>query len=253
MRPYPDTPGPVRNGFVQIALSPMATANHRTDSPPLGPTDSIITMTKVSDSPSPSSAAGAPVVRIGAVVLLSFLLGGLTSWAQGCLPDGLRSFANSASGWTVITALLVFWSRTRAVTAAVLGAISFVLLVLGYSAASELRGLFYNPLMFSAVGVAVGPFVGVAASWLRLTGTRAALAVALLAGIGIGESVYGLTVVRETTSPVYWVLIGVAGLALLTGLLVRRLRGALPVALALGGTAVVAAAFHVAYSRLGGL
>lgn len=186
-------------------------------------------------------------------MLLSFLIGGLTSWAQGFLPDGLRSFANSASGWTVVTALLVFGSRTRAGTAAVLGAISFVLLVLGYSAASQLRGLFYDPLLFSAVGVAVGPFVGVAASWLRASGVRAALAVALLAGIGVGESVYGLTVVRDTTSPVYWALIGVAALALLTGLLARRIRGALPVALALGGTAAVAAAFHVAYSRLGGL
>lgn len=194
-----------------------------------------------------------PVVRVGIVVILSFLVGGLTSWTQGLLPEGFRSFANSASGWTVVTALLVFWSRARTGTAAVLGAISFVLLVLGYSVASELRGLFYDPLLFSTVGVAVGPFVGVAASWLRVTDTRAALAVALLAGIGIGESVYGLTVIRETTSPVYWALIGVAAFALLTGLLARRIRGVLPVALALGGTAIVAAAFHIAYSRLGGL
>jgi len=210
-------------------------------------------MTKISESPSPSEVTAASVVRAGIAVLISFLLGALTSWAQWFLPDGLRSFANSASGWTLITTLLVFWSRARAGTAAVLGAFSFVLLVLGYSAASELRGLFYNPIMFSAVGVVVGPFVGLAASWLRVTGTRAALAVALLAGIGIGESIYGLTVVRETTSPVYWALIGVAALALLAGLLARRIRSALPAALALGGTAFVAAAFLAAYTRLGGL
>jgi hypothetical protein len=99
--------------------------------------------------------------------------------------------------------------------------------------------------------VVVGPFVGVAASWLRAAGVRAALGGALLAGIGVGECVYGLTVVGDTTSPVYWTLIGVAGLALVAGLLVRRIRGALPVALAVGGTAVVAVAFHVAYTSLG--
>jgi hypothetical protein len=190
-------------------------------------------------------------VRIGAVVLLSVLLGGATSWAQGSLPSELSAFANSASGWTVLTALLVFWSRARTGSAAVLGAVSFVLLVLGYAVASQLRGLWYDPLFFSAVGLAAGPLVGIAASWLRATGVRAALGTALLAGIGVGEAVYGLTVVRETTSPVYWSVIGVAGLVLVGGLLVRRIRGTLPVVLAVGGTAVVATAFFVAYSTLG--
>ncbi|MEU4362377.1 DUF6518 family protein [Promicromonospora sp. NPDC023987] len=190
-------------------------------------------------------------VRIGAVVLLSILLGGATSWAQGALPSELRSFANSASGWTVLTALLVFWSRARTGPAALLGAVSFVLLVLGYAVASQLRGLWYDPLLFSAVGLAAGPLVGVAASWLRATGVRAALGAALLAGIGVGEAVYGLTVVGETTSPVYWSLIAAAGLALVAGLLVRRIRGTLPVGLAIGGTAVVATVFVVAYSNLG--
>lgn len=200
--------------------------------------------------PSARAAFSRPAVRPGIVVVLSFLLGGLTSYAQGFLPDALASFANSASGWTVLTALLVYWSRARAVPAAVLGAVSFVLLVLGYMVASQVRGYVYDPLLFSVVGLVAGPFVGVAASWLRATGARAALAVALLAGIGVGEAVYGLTVVRESTSPVYWSAIGVAGLALLAGVVVRRVRGSLPVLLAVGGTAVVAAAFYVAYSSL---
>ena len=201
-------------------------------------------------APSVRTVPFSPVVRIGAVLVLSFLLGGLTSWAQGFLPDAFASFANSASGWTVLTALLVFWSRTRTVPAAVLGAVSFVLLVLGYTVASQVRGLVYDPLLFSAVGVVAGPFVGIAASWLRAVGVRAALGTALLAGIGVGEAAYGLTVVGDTTSPVYWTVIGVAGLALLSGLLVRRIRGALPVALAVGGTAGVALTFYVAYSSL---
>ncbi|MFD7310781.1 DUF6518 family protein [Promicromonospora sp. NPDC059942] len=191
-----------------------------------------------------------PAARAGVVVVLSFVLGGLTSYAQGFLPDAFASFANSASGWTVLTALLLFWSRLRTAPAAVLGAVSFVLLVLGYTVASQVRGYVYDPLLFSAVGVVAGPFVGVAASWLRATGVRAALGTALLAGIGVGEAAYGLTIIRETTSPVYWTVIGVAGLALLVAQLVRRVRGALPVALAAGGTALVAAAFYLAYSSL---
>lgn len=115
---------------------------------------------------------------------------------------------------------------------------------------SGVRGLYYDPLLFSVVGVVAGPFVGLAASWLRADGVRAALGTALLAGIGVGEAVYGLTVVRETTNPVYWAVIGVAGLALLAGQLVRRVRGTLPVAMAVGGTAVVTAAFYLAYSSL---
>ncbi|MFD2792803.1 DUF6518 family protein [Promicromonospora vindobonensis] len=210
----------------------------------------MITAPSTQTSPAPSGTF-LRAIRLGAVVLLSVLLGGATSWAQGSLPSELSSFANSASGWTVLTALLVFWSRARTAPAALLGAVSFVLLVLGYAVASQLRGLWYDPLFFSAVGLAAGPLVGIAASWLRATGVRAALGVAILAGIGVGEGVYGLTFVRETTSPVYWSVIGVAGLALLVGLLVRRIRGTLPVVLATGGTAVVAMAFVVAYSSLG--
>jgi hypothetical protein len=188
--------------------------------------------------------------RFGTVVGLSFLLGGLTSYAQGFLPDAFASFANSASGWTVLTALLVFWSRARTAPAAVLGAVSFVLLVLGYTAAADIRGYVYDPMLFTVVGVVVGPFVGMAASWLRRSGVRSALGTALLAGIGIGEAAYGLTIIGDTTSPVYWTVIGIAGVALLGGMVVRRLGGALPVGLATGGAVALAAAFYVAYSSL---
>lgn len=216
--------------------------------PSAGPVARFAPMTTT--APSVRTVLLRPGVRAGAVVVLSFLLGGLTSWAQGFLPDAFASFANSASGWTVLTALLVFWSRTRTVPAAVLGAVSFVLLVLGYTVASQVRGLVYDPLLFSAVGVVAGPFVGIAASWLRAVGVRAALGTALLAGIGVGEAAYGLTVVGDTTSPVYWTVIGVAGIALLIGLLAQRIRGALAVVLAVGGTAGVALTFYAAYSSL---
>ncbi|PJI90932.1 DUF6518 family protein [Luteimicrobium subarcticum] len=202
-----------------------------------------------------TNRAGRPVsgtvTRAVVVAVLSFALGALTSYTQGLLPDALASFANSASGWTLLTALLVYGSRVRGVGGAVLGAVSFVLLVLGYTAASDLRGLHYDPLLFGVVGVVVGPFVGLAATWLHARDLPAALGTALLAGVGIGEAAYGLTVVRDTTSPVYWIVIAAVGVTLLVGTLVRRVRGALPVAVAVLGTVVVAAVFLLAYRTLG--
>lgn len=189
--------------------------------------------------------------RVVVVLVASLLLGGLTSFAQGFLPDAVAPFANSASGWTLLTAVLVGWSRARTAPAAVFGAASFVLLVLGYSAAADLRGYFYDPVLFGVVGLVVGPVVGAATAWLRADGVRAALATAVLAGIGVGEAVYGLTTVLETTGATYWVAIGVAGLVLLAGMLARRLRGVVPVAVATVGTALVATAFVVAYRALG--
>lgn len=198
---------------------------------------------------------GQPWARGAVVLAASVVLGGLTSYAQGFLPDAAAPFANSASGWTLLTALLVAWAardaRTRTWHAAVLGAASFVLLTLGYTVAADLRGYFYDPTLFGVVGLVVGPFVGVAAAWLWRAGVRAALGTAVLAGIGLGESVYGLTTVVETTGATYWVVIGLASLVLLSAVLARRLRGTVPVAVAAGGTAVVATAFVLAYRALG--
>jgi len=202
-----------------------------------------------------TAPGGQPWSRAAVVLTASLLLGGLTSFAQGFLPDAAAPFTNSASGWTLLTALLVVWAagdpRARTRHAALLGVASFVLLVLGYTVAADLRGLHYDPTLFGVVGVIVGPFVGVAAAWLREPGVRAALGTALLAGIGLGESVYGLTTVVETTGASYWVAIGLVSLVLLTTTLARRARGALEITIAAAGTAVVSLVFLLAYRALG--
>lgn len=191
-------------------------------------------------------------LRIGVAALASFALGFLTSYAQGLLPDALASFANSASGWTLLTALLVFWARQTWPVSALLGAASFVLLTVGYAVAASARGMYYDPAMFAVIGLLVGPVVGVATAWLRERGVRAALGTSVLAGIGVGEAVYGLTIVGDTTSPVYWTIIGVLALALLGWSLARRIRGRLAIACAVIGTVAVAVAFYAAYGALGG-
>jgi len=189
--------------------------------------------------------------RLTGVALASFALGALTSLAQGVLPEQAVPIANSASGWTLLTVLLIVVTRLGTAPAAVGGAVSFVLLVLGYTAASELRDLYYDPMLFGVIGVVVGPFVGVAASWLHRRDLPAALGTALLAGIGVGEAVYGLTAVAATTSPAYWIFIGTVALGLLAAMLARRIRGTLPILVALAGTAAVAGTFTVAYAAVG--
>jgi hypothetical protein len=188
---------------------------------------------------------------VGGVAVASFLLGLLTFYAQGNLADAWRSFANSASGWTLLTALLVFFAQVSTRVAAALGALSFLLLVLGYTAGAQLNGLSYSPVLFGVVGVIAGPFIGLAAAWLRARRVRAALATALLAGIFTGEAVYGLTVIADSTRPEYWLAIGAVGIALLIGMVGMRVRGWLPVTIAVLGTAAVAGAFLAAYSALG--
>ena len=152
----------------------------------------------------------------------SLLLGALTSFAQGVLPDWLRSFANSPSGWTLLTVVMISLRRPRLLPAAGLGAVSFVCLVLGYTLASELRGLSYSPLLWGAIGLVAGPAIGWATSaafdprpFLRAMGSS------LIAGVAITDLVYGLTVVADTTSPVYWLIAGVAGVIFL-GLVAAR-------------------------------
>ena len=146
------------------------------------------------------------------VIVGSLLLGGLTSFGQGVLPDSLRSFANSPSGWTLLTVMMVSVRRPSLLPAACLGAVSFVFLVLGYTMVSELRGLSYSPLFWVAVGLVAGPAVGwsTSAAFDRRP-LLSAVGSSLIAGIAITDAVYGLTVVADTTSPVYWSSAGVAG------------------------------------------
>ncbi|WP_245991232.1 DUF6518 family protein [Bogoriella caseilytica] len=204
-----------------------------------------------SSEPRYIDSGSAMIPRAVIVAVLSFVLGGLTFYAQGFLPDAAVPFANSSSGWTLLTSLLVFGSRFRPAAAAVLGAVSFVLLVLGYAVVAGLEGLYYNPLLFSMIGVIAGPAVGAATSWLRARGFRAAAGTGVLAGIGLGDGLFGLTVVHETTEPGYWWAVVAIAVILLAVMLVRRIRGAGPAILAVAGSAAMAGAFLIVYQYVG--
>ncbi|GAA5119815.1 hypothetical protein GCM10023339_34190 [Alloalcanivorax gelatiniphagus] len=196
------------------------------------------------------NAAARTARAASAVVVGSLALGAATSWAQGVLPDALASFANSPSGWTALTALLVAAVRPTVPAGAVLGVASFVCLVLGYTGASELRGLTYDPLFWGAVGVVAGPFVGAAsAAVVGRRAVRAAVGAGALAGVLVADGIYGLTVVAESTSPVYWLLCLVLGLVLV-GVVVVRLRSGLAAVTVVATTALATGVLSAGYAVL---
>ncbi|WP_141363772.1 DUF6518 family protein [Glutamicibacter uratoxydans] len=142
------------------------------------------------------------------VMLSALVLGGLTSPAQQYLPEFMNSFANSCSGWVLLVSLVIWFSRLRPLPASAAGAAAFVLMVEGYRIVSQWRGFYYGePFQdrFTVIGVAVGPIIGLSIALLRY-GTRAwrTLAVIPVSTVLLGEGIYGLTVISETTSPIFW-------------------------------------------------
>ncbi|MBF4620981.1 DUF6518 family protein [Clavibacter sp. VKM Ac-2542] len=144
------------------------------------------------------------------VLVFSLVAGGLTSPAQGFLPEWMSSLANSAGGWSMLAFVAVWLSRARPLLGAVLGAISFVAMVEAYGVVSLWRGYFLaDPFssMWIPIGLVAGPFIGLAAALVRHASRRWAIAgVAVLSAVLVAEGIHGLTVVAATTSPVYWTL-----------------------------------------------
>ncbi|TFD92106.1 hypothetical protein E3T61_07310 [Cryobacterium lactosi] len=188
-----------------------------------------------------------------AVVLLGALLvGGLTSFGQQYLPDWLRSLSNSAGGWTMFSFLLVWLGRARPLLGAFLGIVAFQALNEAYGAVSLLRGYFYaEPFSsnWTYIGLAAGPILGVSAALTRYGPPLwRALGVTPLAAVLLGEGIYGLQFVADTTSPIYWSLEIVLSLLFVTLAIFRgrlRLRS---VALALGVWLVGASTFWFFYA-----
>ena len=92
--------------------------------------------------------------------------------------------------------------------------------------------------------------VGVGAAWLRgADPIRAAAGVAPIAGILLGEGLYGLTVVASTTSVAYWIGEIVLGLGLVV-LVAIRLRTGRAIAVMLALSAVATVVFYLVYTRV---
>lgn len=155
-------------------------------------------------------AESAPSVLRAVVVAAvgGMLVGGATSLAQQYLPGWLNSLSNSAGGWTMFCFLIVWLGRAKPLLAGVLGIVVFQLLVESYSVVTEWRGFADGDPFTSVwtfVGLAAGPLLGVSAALLRSASpVWRALAVTPLCAVLLGEGIWALNTIIDTTSPVYW-------------------------------------------------
>jgi hypothetical protein len=199
---------------------------------------------------------GAPrdAIRATLIVLVTAAVwGGLTSFGQQYLPDELRSLANASGPWfsVVMASIAVAWPRLG--LAIILGALGLIVMNEAYGVVSRGRGFPYGgglTSIWNLIAVVVGPIAGIAATWIRSSrSVLVALGAAAPASVFIGESLYGLTVVSDTTSPVFWSIELAAGIALVAVAAIR-IRSLVAIGVLVGATALGAALFYAVYSSL---
>ena len=148
------------------------------------------------------------LTAVAIVLVGSLAIGGATSFAQQYLPNWLNSLSNSAGGWTMFSFLLVWLSRARPLLGLVLGVVSFESLNEGYGIVSGWRGFDYGApfsTSWALVGLAAGPLLGIAASLTRHGDLPwKVLGVTPLAAVLLGEGIWALGHIVDTTSPIYW-------------------------------------------------
>jgi hypothetical protein len=181
-------------------------------------------------------------------------VGVLTSIGQTLLPDVIQSLANGAAPWSAAAfALAAAGAGRDAGRGAALAAIALLAMLAGYDLSTLARGFAVNgstTLFWIAAALTVGPILGIASVWIRGPDRRkAAVGVAALASILVGEAAYGLAILVSTTAPVYWALQLALGIGLVIAVAVRL---SSPSVAALGAalTAVGAVAFVVLYARV---
>jgi hypothetical protein len=188
------------------------------------------------------------LVAVGA----GLAIGIATSVGQGSLPEGLLPLSNSSGPWCLGAFALALFERDPR-RAALVGFASLVAMLAGYALATEFRGYPVGTSMFVRWGVAAviaGPALGVGGAWARGPNPlRAAAGVAPIAGILLGEGLYGLTVVAATTSVGYWIGELALGLAVVA-LAAIRLRSGPGITLMLALSAIASVVFYLVYTRV---
>ncbi len=180
----------------------------------------------------------------------AFALGVLTAYAQGWLPQQVGSLANSSGPWALVAFSLALLARGRA-TAALFGLLALALLLAGYVAGVDIRGDSASHaliLFWGAAAIVAGPLLGLGAYWVRHDrDSLAALGSGAVSGVLVGEGVYGVTEISDTTYVPYWWCEIAVGILLLGVLAWARLRRPPAVAVALAVAFTTAAAFVLVY------
>jgi hypothetical protein len=189
----------------------------------------------------------------GAVALIGLLLGVLTAYSQGWLPDQVNSFANSSGSWALAAFALAFLAHNPW-RAALFGVLALAMLLAGYVLGNNLRGYptgTSTTIFWGLAAALAGPVLGLAAYWVRYrTPALAAIGAGMMSGVLVGEGIYGLTALNSSdgySHPGYWWSEIVVGVVLLLGLGAVRFRAVRPAFLALAVCAWVSVAFLALY------
>ena len=197
-------------------------------------------------SESVARSVGGRIAAAGALLVLvvALGLGALTDLGQAWLPESSASLVNSGGSWAAVAFVLALLA-TGTGRAVLWGLLGLAGLAGGYYATAILRHVPESPAsirFWMLAAVIVGPLLGLAASWVRRgSPVTAALGAGAAAGLLVGESIYGLTAIAESTSGVYWTVQLTVAIALLIALDAWRVREPAPVVLSVV-TAVVAGA-----------
>lgn len=202
-------------------------------------------------------AFGAPgdALRAALIVLVTAAVtGGLTSVGQQYLPHELRSLANASGTWFAVVMGALVVARPRPVLAIILGVLGLIVMNEAYGVVSRWRGFYYGgslSSMWNQIALLVGPVAGIAATWLRSPRPiLVAVGASAPAAVLIGEGLFGLTVVSDTTSPVFWTIELAAGIGVVVVTAATRLRTISAIGVLVVASALGAALFYVVYSSL---
>jgi hypothetical protein len=205
-------------------------------------------LTDLRSRPVTGSGLAPVAIACAAAVSVGLIAGALTAYGQGWLADSVSSLVNSAGPWS-LAAFLV--ARTvgadRLWLAMVTAVVTLACSEVGYAAATVLRGDANSTSTIAfwlTAAVLAGPPLGLAASWSIRAGWRWAAGCGALAGVFVGEGIYGWSSLVDTTEWRYWAAetaIGaVAAVSTATIAWIRRgLLDAVAAVAAAGATAVV--------------
>lgn len=145
-------------------------------------------------------------LAIAAVVGLA--VGASTAYAQGWLTTGLGSLANSAGPWSLAAFLVARYAR-RVPVAVPAAMVALICCELGYAIATNVRGgsnATSTVTFWLIAAVIAGPPLGIAGAWSTRRGPSGGIGFGVIAGVLIGEGIYGWTTVADTTDWRYWAI-----------------------------------------------
>lgn len=163
-------------------------------------------------------------VTLAVAVAVGLAVGVVTAYGQGWLGDSTSSLANSAGSWSLAAFLVARFAR-RVPVAVVAATVTLACSEVGYAIATNVRGgsnATSTVVFWLVAAMLAGPPLGVAGAWSTRRGIRQHVGVGVIAGVLIGEGIYGWTTIADTTDWRYWAVETLLGVVVLVAITARR-------------------------------